>query len=92
MMRTVVCSFVTLALLAGTGAAAEKAKKNQMVKGTIKSVDVKNKVLVVSQKVKNENTIVVGRDIASSLPRDRFERRDQPRPSQTSTVVSHTID
>jgi len=56
MMRTVVCSLAAFALLAATGTAtaADKAKKNQMVKGTIKSVDVKNKVLVVNQKVKNE--------------------------------------
>jgi hypothetical protein len=54
MMRTVICSLVAVALCAASISAAPKAGKNQMVKGTIKSVDVKNKVLVVSQKLKSE--------------------------------------
>ena len=37
------------------GSAAGQAKKNQMVKGTIKLVDPAKDLLVVSQKVKNEN-------------------------------------
>lgn len=58
MMRMLACAFLTLAILAAPGAADDKAKKgqkNQMVKGTIKSVDVKAGVLVVSQKVKTES-------------------------------------
>ena len=53
-MRTVVCSLAVVALFAVAATAADKPKKNQMVKGTIKSIDVKAMVLVVSQKVKNE--------------------------------------
>lgn len=44
--------FVGGPALAATGKG--KAGKNQMVKGTIKSVNVKDGVLVVSQKVKKE--------------------------------------
>jgi hypothetical protein len=54
MVRTVACALVALFLFAGLGMAADKAQKNQMVKGTIKSVDLKAKVLVVNQKVGNE--------------------------------------
>ncbi len=54
MVRTVACALVALFLAAGLGLAADKAQKNQMVKGTIKSVDFKAKVLVVNQKVGNE--------------------------------------
>jgi hypothetical protein len=35
-------------------AAADKPAKNQMVKGTIKTIDVDKQVLVVNQKVKDE--------------------------------------
>jgi hypothetical protein len=46
---------VALVLFAGATLAADKAaKKNQMVKGTIKSVNVKDGVLVVNQQLKNE--------------------------------------
>lgn len=61
MMRkvAVVGSFLALFLLVGGVLAADKkakaGKNNQMVKGTIKSVNVKDNVLVVSQKVKNES-------------------------------------
>jgi len=45
--------------LVGTSTAQDKAnpkvKNNQMVKGTVKSVDYKKSVLVVNQKVKNES-------------------------------------
>ena len=56
MMRTasLVCALV---IFAGFGTAADKAAKpakNQMVKGTVKSVDVSKSVLIVNQKVKNE--------------------------------------
>lgn len=55
-MRTIVCALLAVALVAVTGFAADKAKakNNQMVKGTIKSIDVKTGVLVVAQKIKNE--------------------------------------
>ena len=56
MMRTVACALLALVVFAFTGTAADKkAKKNQMVKGTIKSVDVKNGVLVVNQKLKSQS-------------------------------------
>jgi len=55
MMRTVAYSLAAVVLFAVSGTAAPKAGKNQMVKGTIKSVNVKAMVLVVSQKVKNES-------------------------------------
>jgi hypothetical protein len=57
MMRglAVVGALLALALFVGAGTAADKgAKNNQMVKGTIKSVDVATGVLVVNQKVKDE--------------------------------------
>jgi len=54
MIRTVLSALVALVLFLGATQAADKAAKNQMVKGTIKSVNVKDGVLVVSQKVKNE--------------------------------------
>jgi hypothetical protein len=61
MMRTVVCALVAVPLFVGPAAAADKAAKNQMVKGTIKVVDLAKKVLVVNQKVKNE---VVDRELS----------------------------
>src|SRR5437867_3587139 len=59
MVRAVVCGLAALALLfSGAVLAADKGKgkagNNQMVKGTIKSVDAEAGVLVVLQKVKNE--------------------------------------
>src|SRR5258708_2936799 len=53
MMRTA-CALLGLVIFVGTGPAADKAAKNQMVKGTIKSVDPAKNLLVVNQKVKNE--------------------------------------
>ncbi len=47
-------ALLALVLFVGTGTAADKPQKNQMVKGTIKSVDTVKNVLVVDQKVKNE--------------------------------------
>jgi hypothetical protein len=59
MLRIVggLCAMAALGLLlsVGTVAKAQNAKKNQMVKGTIKSVDAEKDLLVVSQKVKNES-------------------------------------
>jgi hypothetical protein len=65
MLRTlsVVSAVVALLLFSGVGNAA--AKKNQMVKGTVKSVSVKDGVLVVNQKLKNE-TVVRQLDIKDS--------------------------
>ena len=62
MMRRIAVIWALLALVLFVGAplavAKDKGKgkagKNQMVKGTIKSVDVKAGVLVVSQKVKTK--------------------------------------
>jgi len=54
MIRTVVSTLVALVLFIGATQAADKTAKNQMVKGTVKFVNVKDGVLVVSQKVKNE--------------------------------------
>jgi hypothetical protein len=53
-MRTALAALFVLGLVVGVGAADDKPVKNQMVKGTIKSVDVSTSVLVVNQKVKNE--------------------------------------
>jgi len=55
---------LTMALFADPTAAADKVQvkvKNQMVKGTIKSVDADKDVLVINQKVKNE---VVDRELS----------------------------
>lgn len=56
MFRTlaVTATLGALLLVAGSGAAADKAVKNQMVKGTIKTVDIGKSVLVVAQKVGTE--------------------------------------
>ena len=54
MMRIAVGALLALGLFVGAAAADDKPVKNQMVKGTVKSVDVKTSVLIVSQKVKNE--------------------------------------
>ncbi len=54
MMRMIAGVLSALALCAIVGTADAQAQKNQMVAGTIKSVDVKNNVLVVNQKVKND--------------------------------------
>ena len=55
MLRTVSAALAlsAVAVFAAVGA-ADNTTKNQMVKGTIKSVDVDNSVLVVNQQVKNE--------------------------------------
>lgn len=59
------CVAVGLVLFAQPGVAGDankvKQKQNQMVKGTIKSVDVSKDVLVINQKVKNE---VVDRELS----------------------------
>jgi hypothetical protein len=57
-MFAVASTLVAAILVAGNLSAADKdakAVKNQMVKGTIKLVDPAKALLVVSQKVKNEN-------------------------------------
>jgi hypothetical protein len=52
---------LALILVVGDDAAGGQAQKNQMVKGTIKSVDTSKNVLIVNQKVKNE---VVDRELS----------------------------
>ncbi len=59
MVRSIAVTWALLALVLFVGGAAAdkgkaKAGKNQMVKGTIKSVSVKDGVLIVSQKLKKE--------------------------------------
>jgi hypothetical protein len=60
MMKVLACLFslaAVLLLVAGGDAQDQKKKKaknNQMVAGTIKSVDVEKGVLVINQKVKND--------------------------------------
>jgi hypothetical protein len=50
-----ICALFAFMLLAqGNADAGGKAKKNQMVKGTIKLVDPGKNLLVVNQKLKNE--------------------------------------
>jgi hypothetical protein len=53
MFRPLVAALAVV-LFAGLSPADDKAQKNQMVKGTIKAVNVKDGVLIVNQKVKNE--------------------------------------
>jgi hypothetical protein len=58
----VACSLVAvLFLLSGTTVEGVQAKKPQMVKGTIKDVQLDKDVLIVNQKVKNE---VVDRELS----------------------------
>ncbi len=54
MMRTAACALLVVGVVAVAATAADKAAKNQMVKGTIKSVDPDTSVLVVNQNVKDE--------------------------------------
>lgn len=65
MMRRVAVAgaFFAVVLLVGGAAAQDKAQKNQMVRGTIKTVDASKKLLIVNQKVKNE---VVDRELSIS--------------------------
>ena len=56
-----VCTVLALVMFVGDGEAGGKAVKNQMVKGTIKSVDTSKDLLVINQKVKNE---VVDRELS----------------------------
>jgi hypothetical protein len=52
---SVACALAAVIVCVGLGSAADKnAKQNQMVKGTIKSVDASSSVLVVNQKLKND--------------------------------------
>jgi hypothetical protein len=54
----VVCAVVAVGLFLTVGSVARAQntkKKNQMVKGTIKSVDADKDLLVILQKVKNES-------------------------------------
>ncbi len=60
-MARFLASAVVGLLLLGAGTAADKAQKNQMVKGTIKSVDPEKGVLVINQKV---GTGVVDRELS----------------------------
>jgi hypothetical protein len=50
----IVCTVLALSLFAGSIDAGGKVK-NQMVKGTIKEVQLDKDVLIINQKVKNEN-------------------------------------
>jgi hypothetical protein len=50
----VACALFALCVFVGGGEAGAQAKKNQMVKGTIKLVDTSKDLLVINQKVKNE--------------------------------------
>jgi hypothetical protein len=55
MLRTVTAAFALSAVVVFASiSAADNTTKNQMVKGTIKSVDLDGSVLVVNQQVKNE--------------------------------------
>lgn len=54
MLRMVACVLLAFGCFVVAGTAADKAQKNQMVKGKIKSVNVKDGVLVVAQQLKNE--------------------------------------
>ena len=53
----VLCAMVAVGLVLSVGsvANAQNTKKNQMVKGTIKTVDAEKDLLVVAQKVKAES-------------------------------------
>ena len=60
MMRAAACAVLALGLFVAAGTAADQTTKNQMVKGTIKSINAETSVLLVSQKVKDE---VVDREL-----------------------------
>ncbi len=72
MVRTVTGALLVVVLLAGGTAdgkdkKAGKAARNQMVKGTIKLVDVDKNLLVINQKVKGE---VVPRELSITADTD----------------------
>jgi hypothetical protein len=69
MVRTVAALTILLAVLFFVGGDAVGGQKNQMVKGTIKTVDTSKDVLIVDQKVKNES---VEREL-SITPDTQFE-------------------
>jgi hypothetical protein len=70
MVRTVAALTILLAVLFFVGGGdAVGGQKNQMVKGTIKTVDTSKDVLIVDQKVKNES---VEREL-SITPDTQFE-------------------
>ena len=50
----VACTLLAFLFLVSAGTEGAVTQKNQMVKGTIKSVDLDKSVLVINQKVKNE--------------------------------------
>jgi hypothetical protein len=52
MVRAILASLLAVGL--ASAASAQPVKNNQMVKGTVKSIDIKSGVLVVAQDVKNE--------------------------------------
>jgi hypothetical protein len=54
MSRIIAALLTVLALVVFAGGVSAQAKKNQMVKGTIKTVDPSKDLLIVKQKVKNE--------------------------------------
>jgi len=61
MVRCLTCALLAFGFVLGLTADAGAAKKNQMVKGTIKSVSPETDVLVVNQKV---GTGVVDRQLS----------------------------
>jgi hypothetical protein len=54
MLRTIACASLAVGLFVAIGTVEAQGQKNQMVKGTVKSVNVEDGVLVVLQKVKDE--------------------------------------
>lgn len=55
MLRALACALVAVGVVALSGLAnAQNTKQNQMVKGTVKSINVDDGVLIVLQKVKDE--------------------------------------
>jgi hypothetical protein len=56
-MRKSVCAVLAFAFFFVVGTTDAKAQKNQMVKGTIKEVKLKDGVLVVNQKLKNAEVV-----------------------------------
>jgi hypothetical protein len=55
MLRVLACALAFVGVVALVGVAnAQTPKQNQMVKGTVKSINVEDGVLIVLQKVKDE--------------------------------------
>jgi len=107
MIRIMACAITLLGVVLFTGGelAAGKAKKNQMVKGTIKTVDVSKDLLIVNQKVKNdfvdrelsilsttEFVIITGKDKKEGVGKDGLRLLEGKEGSQVAVKCDKDVN